>query len=111
MSEIDWAALQPGDADPEPHADGEGCGSFVRHVQTGITFDCTRSPHEGDPQHVSCAWWGVMRPEDSVVVAMWTDAPDGTVAAVEAITAEQMTRINERAGDRRARRMRKDATR
>ena len=96
MSEIDWSALQPGDADPEPHAQGEACNSFVRHVPTGITFDCTRSPHEGDPQHVSCAWWGAMRPEDSVVVATWLDAPDDTVTDVEAITPEQMIQVSSR---------------
>jgi hypothetical protein len=111
IDEIDWAALQPGDADPEPLADGEACGVYVLHVPTGMQFDCTRPPHEDDPQHVSCAWWGSMRPEDSVVVATWQDEPDGSVTAVETITPEQMTRINERAGVRRDRRMRKGSSR
>jgi len=96
VSEIDWAALAPGDPDPEPQAIGEGCGGFVRHATNGLTFDCTRSPHEGDPQHVSCAWWGPMTPDDSVVVATWIDAPDGTVAEVEAITCEQYDEITAR---------------
>jgi hypothetical protein len=111
VSDIDWSALQPGDPDPEPDAVGEGCDRFVQNTATGLQFTCTRSPHD-DPQHVSCAWWGAMRPADSVVVATWVDEPDGdSPVEVEVITPEQMTRINERAGRRRDNRMGKGASR
>lgn len=87
MSEqaIDWSALQVGDPDPEPQAIGLACGSFVLSQAFGLSFDCTRGPHD-DPYHVSTGWAPPMTPDDAIVLATWRDGPEGSTTRVESIS-------------------------
>jgi len=90
---IDWSALKVGDPDPEPQAIGLACASFVLNTLTEMRFDCTRGDHEGDPLHVSCAWTAPMTPDDAVVVAKWTDEPDGSTTRVECISPSRWSAL------------------
>jgi len=84
---VDWAALRPGDPDPEPFAEGECCDVYVAQPDGGAQFDCTRSPHD-DPHHVTCGWWKPFTQADSIVIATWTDQPDGAVTSVRLIARD-----------------------